>query len=61
MATESEKKYADIIRLPHHVSEKHLSMPITDRAAQFSPFAALTGYEEAIKERQKQTEIENDR
>nr|WP_290463148.1 hypothetical protein [Acutalibacter muris] len=42
--------YDDIINLPHHVSERHPQMPIRDRAAQFSPFAALTGYESAVKE-----------
>lgn len=61
MSTESEIKYADIINLPHHVSQNHLHMPIIDRAAQFSPFAALTGYEEAIKETERQTQINNDR
>ena len=44
------EKYGDIIHLPHLVSEKHPRMPMLDRAAQFSPFAALTGYEEAIYE-----------
>ena len=43
-------KYDDIIDLPHHVSKKHPPMPMEDRAAQFSPFAALTGYEDAVKE-----------
>lgn len=43
-------KYDDIIHLPHHVSKTRPQMPITDRAAQFSPFAALTGHEDAIKE-----------
>ena len=42
-------KYDDIINLPHHVSKKHPQMPIADRAAQFAPFAALTGYGEQIK------------
>ena len=42
--------YDDIINLPHHVSKTHPHMSLSDRAAQFSPFAALTGYEEAIKE-----------
>jgi len=44
------KGYEDIINLPHHVSETRPRMPIIDRAAQFSPFAALTGYDSAIKE-----------
>ncbi len=43
-------KYEDIINLPHHVSKTHPQMPLYDRAAQFSPFAALTGYEDAIRE-----------
>ena len=45
-----KQKYADIINLPHHVSKVHPSMPIKKRAAQFAPFAALTGYEDAIME-----------
>lgn len=47
---ESWKKYSDIIDMPHHVSTKHPRMSLEDRAAQFSPFAALTGHEDAIKE-----------
>jgi len=42
--------YADIINMPHHVSAKRPQMSMADRAAQFSPFAALTGYDAAIKE-----------
>ena len=42
--------YADIIHLPHHVSQKHPQMPMLDRAAQFAPFAALTGYDDSIAE-----------
>ena len=42
--------YQDIINLPHYVSKKRQQMPISDRAAQFAPFAALTGYEENIKD-----------
>ena len=44
------KKYEDIISLPHHVSDHHPQMSIHDRAAQFSPFAALTGYGDAVEE-----------
>ncbi len=43
-------KYDDIIHLPYHKSQKHPHMDLIDRAAQFSPFAALTGFEEAIEE-----------
>ena len=43
-------KYDDIINLPRPVSRKHPHMPMSDRAAQFSPFAALTGYDEAVME-----------
>ena len=49
-------KYADIIHLPHHVSKRRPQMEIMNRAAQFSPFAALKGYEEAIEEKQKLAE-----
>ena len=43
-------KYDEIMRLPHHVSKTRPQMPMSDRAAQFAPFAALTGYDSAIKE-----------
>ena len=49
-------RYDDIIHLPHPVSKKHPQMPILDRAAQFSPFAALSGYEAAIKDMERQVE-----
>lgn len=42
--------YDDIINLSHHVSKKHPQMPREERAAQFAPFAALVGYEEAVEE-----------
>lgn len=41
--------YDDIINLPHHVSKRHPQMSMWNRAAQFAPFAALTGYDDAIK------------
>lgn len=44
------KEYDDIIHLPRHISTKHPQMSMIDRAAQFSPFAALTGYNAAIIE-----------
>ena len=43
-------RYDDIIHLPHHVSKTRPQMSMMDRAAQFSPFAALPGYDAAIKE-----------
>ena len=43
-------RYDDIIDLPHHVSSKHPQMSLYDRAAQFSAFKALTGYEDAVTE-----------
>ncbi len=43
-------KYDDIINLPHHVSRVHPPMPMENRAAQFAPFAALTGHAAAIEE-----------
>lgn len=48
--------YEDIINLPHHVSSKRPQMSMRDRAAQFSPFAALTGYDDAIQETGRLTE-----
>lgn len=50
------EKYADIIDLPHHQSVKRPHMPLEDRAAQFSPFAALTGYEDAVRETARLTQ-----
>ena len=48
--------YEDIIHLAHHVSVRHPQMSREDRAAQFSPFAALTGHEDAIRETQRRME-----
>lgn len=48
--------YSDIIDLPHHVSRRHPQMPMASRAAQFSPFAALTGYDAAIDETARLTD-----
>lgn len=47
-------KYSDIINMPHHVSKTHPQMSMTNRAAQFSPFAALTGYDAAIKDAEEE-------
>lgn len=46
--------YADIIDLPHHQSDTRPHMSLYDRAAQFSPFAALKGYEEMIEDRSRE-------
>ncbi len=48
--------YDDILYLPHPVSAAHPPMPAAERAAQFSPFAALTGYEDAIEETERMTQ-----
>ncbi len=48
-------EYDDIINLPHHVSKTHKQMSMESRAAQFAPFAALTGHDEAVKETERLT------
>ena len=53
---DKEKDYEDMIHLPHHVSSVHPHMPVSDRAAQFAPFAALTGYGDVIKETARRTD-----
>ncbi|MBO6150608.1 MAG: hypothetical protein J6O43_05505 [Clostridium sp.] len=53
---EKNDDYQDIIHLPHHVSVRHPQMPVGDRAAQFMPFAALTGYGEAVRKTAEKTE-----
>ena len=52
--------YADIIKLPRHQSEKHPHMSLHDRAAQFAPFAALTGYDEMVSEEARLTDVRID-
>ena len=52
----TSNKYDEILSLPHHVSKTRPQMPMSDRAAQFAPFAALTGYDSAIKETGRQTD-----
>ncbi|MBR5433117.1 MAG: hypothetical protein IK117_01620 [Bacteroidales bacterium] len=49
-------KYDDIINLPHHVSETHPPMSMRNRAAQFAPFAALSGHNDAIQETARYTD-----
>ena len=50
-------KYDDIIDMPHHVSRDRPHMPIADRAAQFAPFAALTGHDDAVKKTQERVKL----
>ena len=56
MSFVNDHKYDDIINLPHPVSARHPQMPLPDRAAQFSPFAALTGHDAAIRETARLTD-----
>ena len=53
---DARDEYADIIDLERPVSEKHPPMPRANRAAQFSPFAALTGYDDLIREAERETD-----
>ena len=52
---EENVKYEQIINLPHHVSDKHTPMSMSERAAQFAPFAALTGYHGMVSEASRRT------
>ena len=65
MNNQNKHLYDDIINLPHHVSKRHPQMSPMNRAAQFSPFAALTGHDAAIQETARQTdsftELDEDR
>ena len=56
MKKTEEHKYDDIIDLPHHVSKTRAKMSLRERAAQFSPFAALTGHGDAVKETARLTQ-----
>ena len=56
MKDQCNHKYDDIINLPHPTSKKHPRMSLYARAAQFSPFAELTGHEAAIKETARRTD-----
>lgn len=53
--TDSAHKYDDLLHLPRPVSRSHPPMPVRDRAAQFAPFAALTGHREALMETERLT------
>lgn len=52
--------FDDIIDMPHHISKRHPQMSMHDRAAQFSPFAALVGYESAVRETARLTDQKNE-
>ena len=58
MTTDRNQKspYEDIIHLPHYVSKRRAQMALRDRAAQFAPFAALTGHDAAVQETARLTE-----
>lgn len=53
------EKYSKIINMPHHTSPTRKRMPISDRAAQFAPFAALTGYDSMVEETARLTDSED--
>ena len=56
MALTETHDYDDIINLPHHQSRRHAHMALSGRAAQFMPFAALTGYNQVIEQTVKNAE-----
>ncbi|MBQ7737261.1 MAG: hypothetical protein IJT62_05435 [Oscillospiraceae bacterium] len=56
MKEQTTHRYDDIIDLPHHVSETRPRMSRLDRAAQFAPFAALTGFEAVVTETARRAE-----
>ena len=49
--------YRDLLHLPHHRSPAHAPMPRQSRAAQFAPFAALTGFDAQLRETERQTRL----
>lgn len=55
MKLKYEHNYDDIINLPRHISKKHPAMSLYARSSQFAPFAALTGYEDAVRETARET------
>lgn len=55
---DAKTEYADIFRLPHHQSATRKHMSLHDRAAQFAPFAALTGYDDMVNEEARVTDSE---
>lgn len=56
--SDTAQRYGDLFDLPHHTSTKHPPMPRADRAAQFSPFAALTGHADRLRETARITDRE---
>jgi len=52
--------YDDIINLPHHTSPNHPRMPLSARAAQFAPFSALVGFEDAIEQTRDISQTDSD-
>ena len=54
--SDTARRYGDMFDLPHHTSAKHPPMPVADRAAQFSPFAALTGHADRLRETARLTD-----
>ena len=50
--------YRELLHLPHHRSQTHAPMPWRDRAAQFAPFAALTGFDAQLRETERQTQAQ---
>ena len=50
--------YRELLHLPHHRSQTHAPMPRRDRAAQFAPFAALTGFDAQLRETERQTQTQ---
>ena len=50
--------YRELLHLPHHRSQIHAPMPRRDRAAQFAPFAALTGFDAQLRETERQTQAQ---
>ena len=55
-----DNPYSDIIDMPHHVSKDRPHLSMHQRAAQFSPFAALVGYEDVIEETRRQTDLKRE-
>ena len=58
--SDAEEKYKEIINMKHHEpnKDKHPRMSLYNRAAQFAPFAALTGYEESIKNKEEKVNLQ---